>query len=294
MIDEIFAVLTEAGLLTGYRRPPVNIEITRGDAVVAYVFLGPDRFVHVKASELTPLAPAYRAHEVAWRSLPGFVPQPLGFFSRNGWDLALTEGVDAIPVHSDHLRRSRSIRNEDLLGVLTGMAPNPDLPQEYADPRSLLEALREHFGDRPEANVAELWLTAAAVDELRALPIRPQHGDFVPNNLGLCDRGLVVFDWEDYGVVNLAGFDLCTLIAAGLNFRAPDLANVISGPVRARDDWWSPLIDGYCRGVGIEATTFRRMIPLHLAIFLFLKRRYGSQVKKAVGSALQELIRTDI
>lgn len=291
MIDEIFAVLAEAGLIHGNRRPPVNIEITRGDALVAYVFIGSDAFIHVKASELTPLRPAYRAHEAAWRTLPKFVPQPLGFFSCNGWDLAVSEGVDAVPVQAEHLRQSRGIRAADLIAVMAGLTPDAELPSTHADPQSLLEAMRADFGDRPEAAIVEHWLNDAAINELRAVPTRPQHGDFVPNNLGIARRGLIVFDWEDYGVVNLAGFDLCTLIAAALDFRAAAISDVIAGAER---DWWSPLIEGYCRGVGIEAATFRRMIPLHLAIFLFLKRRYGSQVKQTVAAVLHDLIRRGI
>ena len=47
---------------------------------------------------------------------------------------------------------------------------------------------------------------------LQTLPPLPQHGDLVLNNLGLRpDRGLVVFDWEDYAATSLPGLDLFTL-----------------------------------------------------------------------------------
>lgn len=290
MIDEICSTLAEAGLTKGIQRPPINIEITRGDALVAYVFIGSGTFIHIKASELTQLLPAYRAQEAAWRALQKFVPQPLCFFSRNGWDLAVSEGIDALPVQADHLKQFQGVRADDLLTVMTGLIPDNDIPPAYADPQSLLEAILTDFSNKPEAALIERWLGTDAISELCALPVRPQHGDFVPNNLGVTDHGLIVFDWEDYGVVNLAGFDLCTLIAATLDFRAEAIFDVIAGHTNTESDWWSPLIIGYCNAVGIEVTTFRRMIPLHLAIFLFLKKRYGSDIKRAVSLVLHELI----
>ena len=48
----------------------------------------------------------------------------------------------------------------------------------------------------------------AALDRL---PHVSQHGDLVINNLGRAARGMVIFDWEDFGRVTLPGFDVARL-----------------------------------------------------------------------------------
>lgn len=48
----------------------------------------------------------------------------------------------------------------------------------------------------------------------------PQHSDLAINNFGRTASGFVIFDWEDYGAVNLPGFDFVVLLASGYQFEA--------------------------------------------------------------------------
>jgi hypothetical protein len=52
----------------------------------------------------------------------------------------------------------------------------------------------------------------------RRLSYVRQHGDLVANNVGVTARGIVIFDWEDFGRVELPGFDIALFLASCLDY----------------------------------------------------------------------------
>ena len=61
--------------------------------------------------------------------------------------------------------------------------------------------------------------------DVAALPRIHQHGDLTVNNIGIADGKLTVFDWEDFSLVDLPGFDLAVLLLSMNDFNMQRLSD---------------------------------------------------------------------
>ncbi len=84
-------------------------------------------------------------------------------------------------------------------------AQAPTLPSRLSN-QDLVPTLRNFFAGLLIGPQALGYLDAALDAQICGLPDQPQHGDLVINNMGLGASGLVNFDWEDFGRLNLLAF----------------------------------------------------------------------------------------
>jgi len=155
---------------------------------------------------------------------------------------------------------------------------------ETSSHRTLVRGIRERSTDQHSRVILDEWAAAQVLDDL---PSIPQHGDFTVNNLGVSDKGLVVFDWEDYGKVGLPGFDVCMLIASDLRLQPNRLRALVRGEMQCPG--YATLIAKACPLIGLTPELFLRLVPLYLVVFLDLKRDYGQSIRVAVKQLIDGL-----
>ena len=291
MIGAVFQVLADLGLLEsgpGRPYPPYNVHLLRKPNIE--VFVGGGEFFHIKLANAgdDSLAHEYDAMIEAYAVLPDRLSQPIAYRQLDGTNLLVTAGVRhrrAAPevVHQPH---------PGVAGALNAYFETADKVFRSAD------AERTH-GGRVREVVSELasngigeklehMRDALDLDFVDRLPRIKQHGDFTLNNMGLGDRGLVIFDWEEFGKECLPGLDLCMLIASSLAFEPERVARFFE------DSESSPLrqvVQRFCQTYEIEVAVFRGLVPLYLATFLRSKEAnlYKSPVKQKTLNLISKL-----
>jgi len=289
VIELTRAMLTELRLIEAGARPRINIALTRGASLSADAYLDAERFVHIKASELEPLEVEYRAALAAWQRFGAFVPRPLAFAARDGWDIIITEGVRFEALTLTHFA-ARSAVPAALREFFACSVRQEAAWESGATHLALLDALQADPLTAEWARVVVSRLDKSALAALGQLPRVPQHGDLTRNNVGVtAAQGIVVFDWEDFGAAALPGLDLCTLLLSLAEFEEPTLR-----------DWFSPgqssagrvgaFVTTACEALGLEPAVFRDLLPLYVLVFLKLKAGYSERLRQSLTRLLQELI----
>jgi hypothetical protein len=230
----------------------------------------PDTFV--KFSALVSLETEARRAEQASRAYDRHAPTFLGYARRGALEVLATRALDFRPVTAGVLR---SRRDADAVSIgleafFSRMRANAGQPP--AGPRRWLNDLAAYFDGhalRAQAQKILPLLTDAA----DRWPAMPQHGDLVMNNLGLeRDGRLVLFDWEDFGALDLPGLDLFT---AEYSFSA-ETASDAGRPDRPRA---VPDVARCCRALGIDCLRYQQLRPAYALAFRYIKRNYGPEVQ---------------
>ncbi|CAN5730846.1 hypothetical protein BH11PSE8_BH11PSE8_06340 [soil metagenome] len=294
MLKLVGAVLAELDLVPPGVPLGYHVNITSGESLAISAFVDRRRFFQVKASEYSDLRGQYDAYCRASQAHPALVPRPLGFVARDGWTIMVSEGVHHTPVHAADFRRERrgggALMDDALAFFAAGQqrdgAPGPALCHQ-----ELFAALEQHFAPTPYVDLAARCLRGARALRADSLGRVPQHGDLVINNLAYSEGRLIVFDWEDYGKVELPGFDLFTLSLSMLSGDA--------GAIRAMTDPNTPdkrlldFLQRACALQGLRVDLYRRLIPLYLLVFLYLKRLYGVSIQERIGALLVGAVDAD-
>ena len=154
---------------------------------------------------------------------------------------------------------------------------------------ALFEVLARYFSNTAHAQLAQHILQRAREHDLASLQPVTQHGDFVLNNLAITDKHLVIFDWEDYGKIILPGLDICTLAMSALEGNLAIMRALAHESQPSLDAGIDAFLRKACTLSGIEFNLFRRLVPLHMLTFLYMKRNYGEPVKQRISHLLQQV-----
>lgn len=239
---------------------------------------------HVKFSESSNLWEEAERCAAAGLAYPSMAARFVGHAHQDGLDILATQAVDHVALSPQDLARTDlgDPIQRGLLAYFTSMgaARAPPLPSVVAN-RDLVPSLRQYFAGLAVAPLALNYLDDRLHAQVCDLPDLPQHGDFVINNLGLGADGLVIFDWEDFGRLNLPGLDLYTLrMSAGWGLPA---ALAAAAPAQRH---LSPMAQRLCSALGLPLVDFEALIPLYLLAFRFLKRAYGAEVRGRMDALL--------
>lgn len=291
MLDAVLTQMSEMGLLRDPDRAKCNIFV-RLDNVLANVFADEGQYYYLRIAQAYDLEGEYRIAQSVAGLAGRFVPQPLAFFRVGRISCIVVEGVDFRVVTRATLMNADSgepvIR--ELLEYLQYVGPKRTDPSARAQVAELRVAMNERY--RGTDNEA-LWAKVLAQTDLVSLaelPSQPQHGDFVPNNFGLRDDRLVIFDWEDYGRIDVPGFDLAVLLGSVVDFEPRKLRTIRDDLLRNAERTavrWFPMA---CRAAGIEAGAVLRALPFHLSLFMWLKDRYSPAIRLKVNRAIVGLL----
>ncbi len=121
----------------------------------------------------------------------------------------------------------------------------------------------------------------------------PQHCDFTYVNLA-STRGnqLVVFDWEDYGLVRYPGFDLATFLISHYH-HGRCLEPLVASPEILNDMLVRDFGEDFLAALGLTRERFARVFPGYLAVFLTLKRNgFGVRINDRIHGLLLSILRS--
>jgi hypothetical protein len=177
-----------------------------------------------------------------------------------------------------------------LLALLGSMSRKFRVTDASDDVGRWAAAMEARFVEADEAALVRTVLKNSGPVGLASTRSYWQHGDLVVDNLVFRADGVVLFDWEDFRKVSLAGFDLTTLLVSVAGFDAECLQAIRSGGRaggRSRLACWLP---DACRAVGLATDDFWELVPFHLCVFLALKDRYSQSIRRRVLAVVQGLV----
>lgn len=242
----------------------------------------PDTFV--KFSRLVNLATEAGRCAMASRCHPEQAPRFVGHHVQGSLEVLVSRAVQFRSVTAT-MTKSRRDAAAVKTGLLSYFARTRALAgAESATHARWLDEVEGYFATHALHALAEPALHRLRL-RLGELPATHQHGDLVVNNLGLGPaRELIVFDWEDFGVVALPGLDLFTLeqafeheaeLAAAKGQR--------STPQRMLD------VPGCCAAMGLPPGLYDELRLVYALIFRYIKRGYGPEIQVRLERLIQRL-----
>ena len=289
MIEAIEAVLQEMNLRVEGAPFRHCISISRGNTISVAVYAHSQHLYQIKVSEAADFEGEYDAHVRAWQRYPNCVPRPIGRQVHRGWDVFVAEGVHHQPfVFSSQANGHASGKVlEDLsqffrLSAVAGRFSDASLSHEH-----FLEVLEQHFRPTPLSSIAGHWIQQGRSLGVCDLPQIAQHGDFVMNNLAYNGPQLLVFDWEDFGKYELPGLDIGSFCFSAAP-SAQELQALMSSKTML-DTAIGKFVHSACHVSAIDIDMFKRLIPLYLLGFLYVKREYSVTVQSRIEAVIRQL-----
>ena len=289
MLKHVWAVLRELKLPGADSPARYNITIGTGNAMAIGVYPDSGGFLLVKASEIDDLTREYNAQLRGWDQYRELVPQPLGYRVREGWHIIVTQGVRhaAFPFTAlaGAIPNQRVV--DDLFRYFEICTRHKATRSGATPQREFLTTLELYFADSPYADVAGYWIGQGRLLGMETLDQVTQHGDFTQNNLAISGGRLVIFDWEDFGKYQLPGLDICSLCAS----LTPDAAALrdLMRAGRAPDQPMEAFLRRACTLCELDPEVLRRLLPLYLLVFLYVKREYGYAAQNRIGALVRQL-----
>ena len=121
----------------------------------------------------------------------------------------------------------------------------------------------------------------------------PQHCDFTYVNLGADGDGtLRVFDWEDFGSIRYAGFDLATFVFSHL-LHGGSLHLMANDPAAFTNKVRAEVGDRALARLGFTAEQFTEVFPGHLALFMGLKKEFGDAINRRLMPIWTQMMRSE-
>ena len=287
MLSRVLQIVREQGWYDLSQPFDKTIHFTRGPSLWMRLSRQGQGGVHLKFSELASLVDEAHRSQRASQDFPALAPHHLGFASRPPLEVLASQALDFLAVRAGTwLDRGHGGRVADgvtgyfarMVQLSAGRSGGQRRPDWF-------EALRDFNASHPR------WRDVAReIDRLghalESLPAMAQHGDLVLNNLGLAEGGrLVVFDWEDYGRVDLPGLDLFTL-QWSLEQEASSRAGLQGLAHRAVQT----LVSTGCEALALPEPVYRDLAVAYALVFRWLKRPYGVPIQQRVDRWIDSLL----
>ena len=292
MLKHVHKALLQAEVITLKSNLLFNVTITTGDAISMEIHddIGGSWF-HVKASRFNDLETQFDRYQCARRHYSNLAPEPVTLVRIDGWSIMATRSIDHRCLIAQDLGvySPRKQLIQDLIGFFSAARKLANDNGTLYGHDSLLNELNSYFTKtRDSSSKVSGFLDTLNAGDLSSIPAIPQHGDFVLNNLGMTHGRLVVFDWEDYGELMLAGFDIFMLCmsVSGMNGASAMAIAQTEYPDAAP---WAFAVPA-CAVSELPYDTFRKMVPLYLTAFSYLKRNYGQEIRQRVNCILDDIL----
>jgi phosphotransferase family enzyme len=287
VLDVVRDVLADAGVVApGDPLPHFSARMSGNVGMLFYLASGASYLA--KIGLLTRLDREYHGLEVAHRAMPSNVPEPIRLATCRGYQVLVTRGIR----HSQ-LWPLRGAADVEIFtrGIASFMATAAQAfaGSAGANSRDGFDAALASAAARVRWHHWQAYGERVRVLASRLPPIR-QHGDFAVNNIGVRDRALVFFDWEDFGEVDLAGFDLAVLLLSINDFSFAKLATKIGQPSMEAD-----IARSGCGSLGLSVAEFLDLFGIYASLYIQTKSRLGypTRVSDRVALALEEWIRLE-
>lgn len=285
MIDTVKRFLREHGLI-GAGSATCNIII--GRSFVFEVLQGSEIYITVKASKNADLQREFECQTISHAALPEYVPAPLAFGEAKGLSLLASEGVPHAKLTATAMRGAGARLFCGIKEYARRSAGTFATQQWTSAHHQELEKVLIRLDDKKLAALLESYISRLGVEQMLLLPHIRQHGDLVVSNIGVTTRGMVIFDWEDFGRVELPGFDIALLLVSSLDYDVALLRRWFElREPRELDD----IIIAAADDLGFSRPMLWGLLPVYLAHFLYLKEMLG--YRPSIRELLRRLI-TDL
>jgi hypothetical protein len=264
-----------------------SIHMTQANVMWMLLWRDGEPVLHVKFSERVALDSEAARYAAAGASYPGRLARLVGHARHEALDIIVCEAVNyqALDPRAMFAGRLHANLGHGLIEYFGGMRNARSIDDAAAiRNRAVLATLREHFDGSAGPTHVRRLLAGVSESALSGLPTAPQHGDFALNNLGLARRELVIFDWEDYGVFELTGLDLFTLLLSIAWANGRDVTETLrpAHPLAL-------FVSTACTAMGLSRAQFDALLPVYALTFRYLKRNYGAAVRDHLDHVIARL-----
>ena len=113
-----------------------------------------------------------------------------------------------------------------------------------------------------------------------------QHSDLAMTNIGLTKKSIIVFDWEDFGKIQIPMFDLTIFFLSLFQFSVKHFFSVLLNSTSRINHLIVKIIKSY----NLTINDYQTLIPYYLKIFIYVKKKlgYGKKIIDLSSTALIE------
>lgn len=272
----------------------VNIFIGHND--IFHFFLDEGRSLAVKvASRGSDCALSLKAEAQALKeNEPNYgeiMPQLLAFDHDDDFTFLIMEGLTLTKVNLQDI----FLTSENSAGLMQRFLTGNDriINAKQGQVNSFYDILQEAIENLPEylcQQYQNIKKKRKWQEFLKDMPVIPQHGDLGLCNIGQTNEGLVVFDWEDFAIINIPGFDLSVLLIDGCNYDKSNLER-LADDIYGQNNKDRHFLSVVLMGLKIDQYHFFDLIMINIIIFYSLKCQlgYGSEIIDLCEAILRDL-----
>jgi phosphotransferase family enzyme len=284
MLTTARAALVELGVLAPTDPLPPMWSRMSGNLILMVYPRGESSYL-VKFAMRTRLDREFRGLSLAHTAMPRNVPRPLGLISRGEHQVLVTQGVRHEPF-TLRLGQAQYRMLEHGVGALLAASLRQFQASATDAPVDIQDALRDAGDAIGWSAWRDYWIRVQP--RIATLPRVLQHGDLAMTNIAIADGDLVFFDWEDFGLVDLVGFDLAVVLLSLLDFDSRRLRErLATTSAEAR------LLALGCARLEVPPDVFLELFPAYLSVFAKLKRtlKYDPLVSARAIAVLRDWVR---
>ncbi len=233
------------------------------------IYTSSGKYFHIKAETQSMLALEYKHLTKVYKKYFSFMAQPLGYHELEGRRYIINQAIAHEPLSAQKFLNN--INLQESLAAYFSLSLEKNIPidnTQEAEQRPFILSLLYN---------PQIFIYPQHIDHVQSLYQKlmtygssEQHGDFVLNNLGVHDDQIIIFDWEDYGRIQLPGFDLVTFLISLFHFDIDKLVEEL---------YLNPTIQRctkpYMTYLDCSIEEFIEYMPLYLYAFLYIKQQFG-------------------
>lgn len=269
-LEKVISLLIELQLLP--RSGPASWQVRLSNCYSFLFYQSDVDFVQVKLGTNISLLNEYVSLQKAYHVLPEYIPYPHGLYQCGSHQLMITQGI----CHQPMIRGRKDLTRQEQTNLYSFFSRCHTYFQLSVPLNSMLE-LFEHTTPYIQS----------ILPEILSYPGIAQHGDLALTNIGINKAGLVVFDWEDFGSVTFPLYDMTVFLCSFYDFKMDIIFDVLNSKTRMQS-----LVKAVLKDVDIVLSTYKRWIPVHLALFSMMKSKlgYSAQVVELSSNASSRAI----
>jgi aminoglycoside phosphotransferase (APT) family kinase protein len=263
--------------------PPFHGRFAANLVLGMLVHLNDGSFYLVKVAAAGSLEREYLGLSMAHAAMPRNTPRPLGLSTHDSFPVLVVSGIThsaLAPLDAATRREKFETGINQLIEISSRSFLVPSAEEGGSDVCIALEQASRHVHWPDWQEYCD-----RVMPYVTALPRVYQHGDLSLNNIGVAGEELIFFDWEDFGLVDVPGFDLAIVLLSLHQFDAVALARRLSKPSLEQR-----LMQSGSTRLRIEARTFLFLFPAYLSLFAHMKatRGYDAEVSLRAYTALAQ------
>lgn len=263
MLVQIQKMLIQHGYIHKNETCYLSVRLLGNWGVLLYTSAG--QYFHIKTETQNALSQEYLQLEDLYLKYSKFMAKPMGYHEYEGQGFLINQAITHEPFSAKMFFQDEILQESVMAYFLKSLEEDKrQTPQNHDFEHQLFSGSQDLI-DKTHLNSIQVLY-----QQIMAQGAKAQHGDFVLNNLGVHNHRLVIFDWEDYGVIQLPGFDLAIFLSALFQFNTKNLVKELYHNSLAQR-----LVNRYMAGLGYGLVDFIDFLPLYLYAFLYIKQQFG-------------------